>query len=334
VTFASLDGYIAKFPGLNPLLDELPGSGIPGRPKTLEGRITYDPQELFSEGTWVVKTLRGPVPIGGPNIAILTFYSAWFIHDTPSVVGNAIFYGQFSANKQYTGNYSWSSEHALTLSVSSASSVLKTRQVWNIHCSIRHLTQFFSALTAAIILSCPRGVRNPIPTATFSGWTAKFPESFGKFFSKIVTGMPGQPAVVRGSLLFYPAVVEVENRWEVRAAVGKAQLTLWSTLLGPILPIGFAMFSGDFPDEGIWEGKFSWERRLVWIPQLERHIEVSLTFLISTHQILNPHTGLRVTISENCNIMKDSHLQYFLCAIPNRLGSFAFPSRNRELVGA
>jgi len=246
VTFTSLDGYIAKFPGLNPLLNELPGSGIPGRPKTLEGRITYNPQELFSEGTWVVKTLRGPVPIGGPNIAILTFYSAWYIHDTPSVVGNAIFYGQFEANKQYTGNYNWSPEHALTLSVSSASSVPK-----------------MSALTAAIILSCPRGVLHPIPTATFSGWTAKFPESFGPFFSKIVTGMPGQPAVVKGSLLFYPAVVEVENRWEVRAAVGKAQLTLWSTLLGPILPIGFAMFSGDFPDEGVWEGKFSWERRWV-----------------------------------------------------------------------
>ena len=102
-----------------------------------------------------------------------------------------------------------------------------------------------------------------IPTATFRGWTANFPQSFEEFFAHIVTTRPGQPAVVTGTLLFDPAVVDAENRWKVQAAAGKAQLTLWSTLLGPILPLGVAMFSGEFPDEGVWEGKFTWERK--WI---------------------------------------------------------------------
>jgi len=100
-------------------------------------------------------------------------------------------------------------------------------------------------------------------TANFGGWSAVLPDDFAKFF--IYTPYEflnfGSPKVVPGTLLYEPSLVGVKNRWKVETVYGDSQavMTLHSSLIGPILPIGFAIFNGKFP-AGTWEGVLEWKK--------------------------------------------------------------------------
>jgi len=90
------------------------------------------------------------------------------------------------------------------------------------------------------------------------------PDDFAKFFIYTPYEHPGVgvPKVVPGTLLYEPSLTGVKNRWKVETVHGATQavMTLYSSLIGPILPIGFAIYNGKFP-AGNWEGILEWKRR-------------------------------------------------------------------------
>lgn len=121
-----------------------------------------------------------------------------------------------------------------------------------------------SPLTAEITLVFPNvasGFRTI--TANFGPWSAALPDSFAKFFIYTPYKNPisfFSPKIVAGTLLYEPSLLGVKNRWTVETARGGSQavMTLYSSLLGPLLPLGFAIFNGRFPG-GSWEGLLEWE---------------------------------------------------------------------------
>jgi len=99
-------------------------------------------------------------------------------------------------------------------------------------------------------------------TANFGDWSAVLPNDFANFFIYTPYENPPNflsPKVVAGTLLFEPSLTGVKNRFTVGTARGGSQavMTLYSTLLGPMLPLGFAIFNGRFP-AGSWEGTLEW----------------------------------------------------------------------------
>lgn len=121
-------------------------------------------------------------------------------------------------------------------------------------------------LTAEIALILPYvGVGFRKITANFGGWSAILPDDFAKFFIYTPYEPPGliSPKVVAGTLLYEPSLTGVKSRWKVETVYGDGQavMTLYSDLIGPLLPIGFAIFNGRFP-AGSWEGTLEWERNV------------------------------------------------------------------------
>lgn len=103
-------------------------------------------------------------------------------------------------------------------------------------------------------------------TANFGDWSAVLPDDFAKFFIYTPYQFPLNflsPKIVAGTLLYEPSLTGVKNRWKVETAHGDGQavMTLYSALLGPILPLGFAIFNGKFP-AGNWEGTLEWNKRV------------------------------------------------------------------------
>ena len=99
--------------------------------------------------------------------------------------------------------------------------------------------------------------------ATFGDWSATLPNDFAKFFIYTPYEDPPNflsPKIVAGTLLYEPSLTGVKNRWKVETAHGddQAVMTLHSALLGPLLPLGFAIFNGKFP-AGKWEGTLEWK---------------------------------------------------------------------------
>ena len=100
--------------------------------------------------------------------------------------------------------------------------------------------------------------------ATFGDWSAILPNDFAKFFIYTPYEFPIillSPKVVAGTLLYEPSLTGAKNTWKVETAYGDGQavMTLHSALLGPILPLGFAIFNGKFP-AGKWEGTLEWKK--------------------------------------------------------------------------
>ena len=122
-------------------------------------------------------------------------------------------------------------------------------------------------LTAEITLILPNvAIRFREITANFGGWFAVLPDDFAKFFIYTPYEFPLNflsPKIVAGTLLFEPSLTGAKNRWKVETANGddQAVMTLYSTLLGPLLPLGFAIFNGKFP-AGNWEGILEWKERI------------------------------------------------------------------------
>jgi hypothetical protein len=103
-------------------------------------------------------------------------------------------------------------------------------------------------------------------TANFGKWSAVLPDDFAKFFIYTPYEFPSvlsSPKVVAGTLLYEPSLTGAKNRWKVETAHGDGQavMTLYSTLIGPLLPIGFAIFNGRFP-AGTWEGIIEWKEKV------------------------------------------------------------------------
>ena len=101
-------------------------------------------------------------------------------------------------------------------------------------------------------------------TAVFGSWTAVLPNDFAKFFIYTPYADPPDllsPKIVAGTLLYEPSLTGAQNRWKVETAHGDGQavMTLYSALLGPLLPLGFAIFNGKFP-AGKWEGTLEWKK--------------------------------------------------------------------------
>ena len=118
-------------------------------------------------------------------------------------------------------------------------------------------------LTAEITLILPNvAISFRQITANFGDWSAVLPNDFAKFFIYTAYQFPLNllsPKVVAGTLLYEPSLTGVKNRWTVETARGGSQavMTLYSSLLGPLLPLGFAIFNGRFP-AGSWEGTLEW----------------------------------------------------------------------------
>src|SRR5258706_6234563 len=121
------------------------------------------------------------------------------------------------------------------------------------HCAIGR------PLTAEIALILPNvAIRFREITANFRDWSAVLPNDFAKFFIYTPYETPISflsPKIVAGTLLYEPSLTGAKNTWKVETAHGDGQavMTLHSTLLGPLLPLGFAIFNGKFP-AGKWEG--------------------------------------------------------------------------------
>lgn len=122
-------------------------------------------------------------------------------------------------------------------------------------------------MTAEITLALPNvTIRNREITANFGDWFAVLPDDFAKFFIYTPYEFPQDffsPKIVAGTLLYEASLTGAKNRWIVETAYGddQAVMTLYSTLLGPLLPLGFAIFNGNFP-AGNWEGILEWKIRI------------------------------------------------------------------------
>ena len=260
---ATVGSHVTNLPGLNDFFDRILHTG--NGPVDVHGRIHADqPSQLFGKGTWVMQVHRANIPPGDSIFAVLTFYSV-SQHDLPRVVGQATFHGMFDNPRsdnpptEWSGEYSWRST---VPTLDPPKNLYVSPHLSNAsHCVIGR------PLTAEITLVLPNvAIRFREITANFGDWSAVLPNDFAKFFIDTPYQFPLNllsPKIVAGTLVYEPSLIGVENRWKVETAHGSGQavMTLYSALLGPLLPLGFAIFNGTFP-AGKWEGTLEWKKRL------------------------------------------------------------------------
>jgi len=178
------------------------------------------------------------------------------------VVGQATFNGIFDNPQsedpptEWTGEYSWRSTIPTPTTIYPPNNEITTTN------PPKNLP-----LTAEISLILPNvAIRSREITANFGVWFAVLPNDFANFFIYTPYEDPisfFSPKIVAGTLLYEPSLTGAKNTWKVETAYGDGQavMTFHSTLLGPLLPLGFAIFNGKFP-AGTWEGILEWKIRI------------------------------------------------------------------------
>jgi len=248
VATATVGTHVTTLPGLDTFFSRVLHTGNGNI--DVHGWVHIDRPNLFGEGFWVMQANRAFVPPGGTFFAVLTFYSNFLIHDTRQVVGQATFNGipenptSKDPPSEWNGDFLWKTADLALTTIDPPKNL---------------------PLTAELRLVLPNVAISPRKiTADFNGWRAVLPDNFAIFF--IYTPYQSainflSPKIVAGTLLYEPSLTGVMNRWTVETARGGTQavMTLYSALLGPMLPLGFAIFNGRFP-AGSWEGILEWMR--------------------------------------------------------------------------